>query len=48
LSENSNDFNFYQVSAELNEASARAEGINRAIKTLENKNMIDEGSEETS
>jgi cell division protein FtsB len=35
------------VTAELNEASARAEDINRAIKTLENKNMIDEGSKET-
>jgi len=30
------------VTAELNEASTRADDINRAIKTLENKNMIDE------
>ncbi len=32
------------VTKELNDASVRADEINRAIKTLENKNMIDEES----
>ena len=30
------------TTAELNDASNRADEINRAIKTLETKNMIDE------
>lgn len=33
------------TTAQLNEASNRADEISRAIKTLENKNMIDEESE---
>ena len=33
------------TTAELNDASNRADEISRAIKTLENKNMIDEESE---
>lgn len=33
------------TTTELNDASNRADEINRAIKTLETKNMIDEGRE---
>jgi hypothetical protein len=35
---------FATVSTELNAASNRADEINRAIKILETKNMIDEAS----